>query len=104
MPEKLFKVIIVGDPTVGKTAFVQRYVSNIFKKEFKGTVGVDFSLKILTYSDTQTVKLQLWDIAGKQKIFTYFQKLATLFQNLISINGNHLNYFIDLEHCCQTSH
>lgn len=64
MPEKLFKVIIVGDPTVGKTAFVQRYVSNIFKKEFKGTVGVDFSLKILHYSEFQTVKLQLWDIAG----------------------------------------
>lgn len=66
MPEKLFKVIVVGDPTVGKTAFVQRYVSNIFKREFKGTVGVDFSLKILNYSECQTVKLQLWDIAGNK--------------------------------------
>lgn len=72
MPEKLFKVIIVGDPTVGKTAFVQRYVSNIFKKEFKGTVGVDFSLKILNYSECLTVKLQLWDIAGMKVRVRYF--------------------------------
>lgn len=64
MPEKLFKVIVIGDPTVGKTAFVQRYVSNVFKREFKGTVGVDFSLKLLSYSEFETIKLQLWDIAG----------------------------------------
>lgn len=65
MPEKLFKVIIIGDPTVGKTSFVQRYVQNTYKKDYKGTVGVDFALKILKWSEAQTVKLQLWDIAGK---------------------------------------
>ena len=67
MPEKLFKVIIIGDPTVGKTSFVQRYVQDTFKRDYKGTVGVDFALKILRWSDTQTVKLQLWDIAGRKK-------------------------------------
>ena len=65
MPEKLFKVIIVGDPTVGKTSFVQRYVQDSFKRDYKGTVGVDFALKIIQWSEQQTVKIQLWDIAGK---------------------------------------
>jgi len=64
MPEKLFKVIIIGDPTVGKTAFVKRYVQNAFTRQYKGTVGVDFALKIVKVSDTETIKLQLWDIAG----------------------------------------
>lgn len=64
MPEKLFKVIIIGDPTVGKTAFVKRYVQNSYSREYKGTVGVDFALKIIKVSDTETIKLQLWDIAG----------------------------------------
>lgn len=65
VPEKLFKVIIIGDPTVGKTSFVQRYVENSYKKDYKGTVGVDFALKVIKWSDSQTIKLQMWDIAGK---------------------------------------
>jgi small GTP-binding protein len=65
-PEKLFKVIIIGDPTVGKTSFVQRYVQNSYKRDYKGTVGVDFALKTVKWSETHTVKLQLWDIAGKE--------------------------------------
>lgn len=64
MSEKLFKVIIIGDPTVGKTAFVKRYVQKSYSREYKGTVGVDFALKIIKVSDTETIKLQLWDIAG----------------------------------------
>ena len=68
--EKLFKVIIIGDPTVGKTSFVQRYIQNSYKKDYKGTVGVDFALKLVKWSDAKTVKLQLWDIAGK--IYTMY--------------------------------
>lgn len=69
MPEKLFKVIIIGDPTVGKTAFVKRYVQNSYTREYKGTVGVDFALKIVKVSDAETIKLQLWDIAGSFQFF-----------------------------------
>ena len=65
MSERLFKVIIIGDPTVGKTSFVQRYVQDTFRRDYKGTVGVDFALKILKWSETETIKLQLWDIAGE---------------------------------------
>lgn len=65
MQERLFKIIIIGDPTVGKTSYVQRYVQNTFRKDYKGTVGVDFALKILKWSEAQTIKLQLWDIAGQ---------------------------------------
>ncbi|PNF22209.1 Ras-related protein Rab-7L1, partial [Cryptotermes secundus] len=65
--EKVFKVLIVGDPSVGKTSFVQRYVYNTFNRHYKGTVGVDFALKVLHWADSMTVKLQLWDIAGQEK-------------------------------------
>lgn len=40
--ERLYKVLIVGDATVGKTSFVQRYVNDIFRKDYKGTVGGNF--------------------------------------------------------------
>ena len=39
MTELLFKVIIVGDATVGKTSFVRRYVSNHPGREYKPTQG-----------------------------------------------------------------
>lgn len=74
MPEKLFKVIIVGDPTVGKTSFVQRYVQDSFKRDYKGTVGVDFALKIVQWTKQQTVKIQLWDIAGQER-FTWMTRV-----------------------------
>ncbi|PSN49802.1 Ras-related protein Rab-7L1 [Blattella germanica] len=72
--EKLFKVLIVGDPTVGKTSFVQRFVQNTYKKDYKGTVGVDFALKVVKSSDNQIVKLQLWDIAGQER-FTWMTRI-----------------------------
>lgn len=37
--ERSYKVIIVGEATVGKTSFVQRYVNEIFREDYKGTVG-----------------------------------------------------------------
>jgi len=82
MSEKLFKVIIIGDPTVGKTSFVQRYVQDSFKRDYKGTVGVDFALKIIKWSENQTVKLQLWDIAGKHILVFEIG------------NENHKQYFV----------
>ncbi|KAK6177566.1 hypothetical protein SNE40_015642 [Patella caerulea] len=67
MAELLFKVIIIGDPTVGKTSFVQRYVNNSYRKDYKMTIGVDFALKVIKWSDNRNIKLQLWDIAGQER-------------------------------------
>lgn len=67
MTEILFKVLIIGDPTVGKTSFVQRYVNNCYRRDYKMTIGVDFALKVIKWSDSQNIKLQLWDIAGQER-------------------------------------
>uniref|UniRef100_A0A2K5YU47 RAB29, member RAS onco family n=2 Tax=Mandrillus leucophaeus TaxID=9568 RepID=A0A2K5YU47_MANLE len=63
--DHLFKVLVVGDAAVGKTSLVQRYSQDSFSKHYKSTVGVDFALKVLQWSDSEIVRLQLWDIAGK---------------------------------------
>jgi Ras-related protein Rab-7L1 len=70
MTEVLFKVIIIGDPYVGKTSFVQKYVNDSYKRDYrdyKMTIGVDFALKIIKWSDKCSIKLQLWDIAGQER-------------------------------------
>lgn len=66
MNELLCKVIIVGEPGVGKTSLIQRYTKNLFRENYKTTIGVDFALKTFNRNG-MTIKLQLWDIAGQEQ-------------------------------------
>lgn len=65
--ECLFKIVIIGDPSTGKTSLLSRYCENTFKEEYKITVGVDFQVKILKMKDQRIVKLQIWDTAGQER-------------------------------------
>ncbi|KAM6982018.1 ras-related protein Rab-7L1-like [Tautogolabrus adspersus] len=70
MTEHLLKILVIGDGKVGKTSFVQRYVSGQFNKSYKMTMGVDYSVKLVQWSDTEKVRLQLWDIAGQERFMS----------------------------------
>ena len=43
----LFKLVLVGDPGVGKTCVVQRYKHGVFTERQANTIGVDFTLKTI---------------------------------------------------------
>ncbi|CAK6977002.1 ras-related protein Rab-7L1-like [Scomber scombrus] len=70
MEEHLMKILIVGNTSVGKSAFVHRYVKGKFNKTYKMTVGVEFSVKVLKWSEKEQVRLQLWDIAGLERFIS----------------------------------
>lgn len=70
MNEHLLKILIVGEGNVGKTSFVHRYINGQFNRAYKMTVGVDFSVKVLQWSDKEKVRLQLWDIAGQERFIS----------------------------------
>ncbi len=75
----LFKVIVVGDGAVGKTALTRKFTTGQFRESYKMTIGVDFSIKILKIqrkgkSKISTVKLQIWDTGGQER-FSYVRPL-----------------------------
>lgn len=75
--EKRYKLILVGDSNVGKTALFWRFVENDYS-ELKTTqvTTVDFRIKDVTLKN-QITKLYIWDTAGQERyrsiVSTYFK-------------------------------
>lgn len=68
--EHLYKILVIGELGTGKTSIIKRYVHQFFSQHYRATIGVDFALKVLNWDAETIVRLQLWDIAGKEMKFT----------------------------------
>ena len=68
--EFLYKILILGDYSVGKTSFLNRYVSNSFLSKTLSTLGVEYVLKNAKMKDGSIVKLQIWDTVGQERFRT----------------------------------
>lgn len=55
----MFKILIIGNSSVGKTSFLFRYADDSFTSAFVSTVGIDFKVKTIFRQDKR-VKLQIW--------------------------------------------
>jgi small GTP-binding protein len=64
--ELRFKVIIVGDVSVGKTSLARRQAFNSFEFKMESTIGIDH-LTTTLHVQEQAVKLLLWDTAGQEQ-------------------------------------
>lgn len=56
----MFKILLIGNSSVGKTSFLCRYTDNYFTPSFVSTVGIDFKVKTVISKQKKKVKLQLW--------------------------------------------
>jgi len=61
-----FKIMMLGDASVGKTSLTMRYISGFFMEDLKLTIGVDFYSKTTAHKDKK-VKLQIWDFGGEER-------------------------------------
>ncbi|MFW9937110.1 MAG: Rab family GTPase [Candidatus Thorarchaeota archaeon] len=61
-----FKLLLLGDASVGKTSFTKRYVYNLFNPSERLTIGVDFHVKTVELQGKK-VKLQIWDVGGEER-------------------------------------
>jgi len=63
---KKFKVVVLGDPRVGKTSTILRFTDNVFLRAYIPTMGLNITQKIFDL-DIAIVELVLWDIGGQTK-------------------------------------
>lgn len=62
----IFKILIVGDSGVGKSALLARFADDQFSESFIATIGVDFKIRTISIGG-KNVKLQIWDTAGQER-------------------------------------
>ncbi|NWZ84435.1 RB39B protein, partial [Poecile atricapillus] len=62
-----FRVIMLGDSTVGKSSLLQCYTEGVFLDTVNQTVGVDFYVQFVELEPGLQVKLQFWDTAGQER-------------------------------------
>ena len=63
----VYKVLLLGDSTVGKTCVLLKYTDKIFQETHMMTIGLDYRLKTMTLQSGKEVKLQIWDTAGQDR-------------------------------------
>jgi small GTP-binding protein len=69
------KVVLLGDPAVGKTSLIKKYVQDVFDDRYLNTIGAKVMKKNLGVhrhdtGDIVDLKLILWDIAGQESFAT----------------------------------
>ncbi|XP_007893039.1 ras-related protein Rab-39B [Callorhinchus milii] len=62
-----FRIIVVGDSTVGKSSLLKRFTDDSFNEVSDPTVGVDFYARLVEVEPGCNIKLQLWDTAGQER-------------------------------------
>lgn len=66
--EYRFKIVMLGDGAVGKTALTTRFTQEYFDADYKRTIGSDFAIKKLDIPEIDVhVTLQVWDLAGQPR-------------------------------------
>ena len=69
------KIVLLGDPAVGKSSLVQRFCVGKFEDKYKITIGGAYLRKDVKLKNGDTLKLHIWDTGGQEK----FRSMASLY-------------------------
>ncbi len=71
--EFVYKIIVIGDPAVGKTSLLNNFIKKKFTTQYLPTVGVNILKYILQFETKEgektEVNLMFWDIAGQPQFY-----------------------------------
>lgn len=69
VPSPGYKIVLLGDSSVGKTSLVHRFTNGSFNENTANTIGAAFITKNFPLSNdpNRHVKLEIWDTAGQER-------------------------------------
>ena len=73
-----FKLVLLGDSSVGKSSIVHRFVKDSFDEFRESTIGAAFlsqTIKLSEEYDEQVLKFEIWDTAGQER----YKSLAPMY-------------------------
>lgn len=70
----IFKILIIGDCGVGKTALISRFHDRSYTDFYSSTIGIDYRVKTIQVYN-QIIKIQIWDTSGNER----FQVITSLY-------------------------
>ena len=62
-----FKIILLGEFTVGKTSIIKRYIENNFNQSNEKNTNSNIYNKTIRIDNKTLVKLNIWDTAGEEE-------------------------------------
>ena len=78
--ERFVKIILLGEPGVGKTCIINRYINNEYNEDSPSTYGSSFTTKVVI-KDNIKYFVNVWDTSGQEK----YRSVTNLF-----INGSNI--------------
>jgi len=66
------KCVIVGDSQVGKSALINRLVSNSFYDSYVSTLGLDFNVKEVKHKN-KIYAIHMWDVSSKNNYNAFYK-------------------------------
>ena len=62
-----FKIVLLGDSSVGKSSIVNRYIKRKFSNKYITTIGASFYSKNIHLKNNKLIKIQIWDTGGSER-------------------------------------
>lgn len=62
-----YKLVLLGDSSVGKSSLVHRFTTNSFDPHLANTIGAAFISKTHSTNPDKQVNLEMWDTAGQER-------------------------------------
>lgn len=96
--DHLFKILIIGDSSVGKSSLMLRFCDDAFNEKQLSTIGVDFKVKYMV-ENGKRLKMAIWDTAGQERFRTLTSSYYRGAQGIILVyDCTHRETFASLSH------